>query len=109
MLARGLRKMEGRMSDVGGAVLLHTIVADAYKRGLAAGIAQERERCARVLEALKPFADRGRATFTTGDYDNPEPAPDKQIFGSEVLLSVGDLRRAREAYDAAIRAGEASE
>ena len=38
------------MSDVGGAVLLHTIVADAYKRGLAAGIAQERERCARVAE-----------------------------------------------------------
>ena len=38
------------MNDVGGTVLLHTIVADAYKRGLAAGIAQERERCARVAE-----------------------------------------------------------
>lgn len=80
--------------------------SDDYERGLAAGIAQERGRCARVLEALKPFADRGRAKFTTGDYNNPEPAPDKQIFGSEVLLSVGELRRAREAYDAAIRAGE---
>jgi len=45
-------------------------------------------------EALAPFAERGRAEFTTGDYHNPDPAPESQIFGSELFLTVGDLRRA---------------
>ena len=47
-----------------------------------------------ALEALAPFAERGKAEFTTGDYRNPEPAPDSQIFGNELFLTVGDLRRA---------------
>lgn len=45
-------------------------------------------------EALAPFAERGRAEFTTGDFRNPEPAPDSQIFGTELFLTIGDLRRA---------------
>lgn len=56
-----------------------------------------RARIAELEAALKPFAERGGATFTVGDYHNPDNAPDTQIFGTELFLTVGDLRRARAA------------
>jgi hypothetical protein len=55
----------------------------------------------RLQAALKPFSDRGGIEFTTGDYNNPVPAPDLQIVGYEVQISVGDLRRARAALSQA--------
>lgn len=65
----------------------HSAETAAVLRALTRGL-EEAKAC------LKPFAERGRAEFTTGDYHNPEPAPDSQIFGTELFLTIGDLRRA---------------
>lgn len=71
-------------------IAIRSIGDTALDRAAAAKL-REMER------ALKPFALRGGIEFTVGDYDNPTPAPDKQIFGAEVQLTVGDLRAARSA------------
>jgi hypothetical protein len=72
----------------------HTFAVCEQLREAISHISALTKQVEEAREALKPFAERGRAEFTTGDYHNPDPAPESQIFGSELFLTVGDLRRA---------------
>lgn len=84
--------LEKRLRDT-GATLMWQASAAMFTEA-AAAIAALTKQVEEAREALRPFAERGRAEFTTGDYHNPDPAPESQIFGSELFLTVGDLRRA---------------
>ena len=68
--------------------------SDDYERGLAAGIAQERERCARVAEAEEQECETMRSAYANDAYN--------WSFWER-------SRKTASSIAAAIRAGEASE